>query len=284
MSVSLQTSETKAWNFNLSWLKRLGKSLLKIAIYCVAVLAIWQTIYFLVVEVWKIWIEALFPSPFSVLVSLWDHALDGSLGRATGASVIRLLIGFGISLPLGVLTGLGLARSKWFKQVVGPLVLGFQALPSVCWLPLAILWFGLNERAIIFVVVMGSLFSITIATFDSTKLISPLLMRAASNMGVHGWKLFWRVVLPASLPAIISGARQGWSFAWRSLLGGELLTAGIGLGNLLNLGRDLTDMPLVMAVMLVIIILGLAVDQLILTRLEEVVRTRYGLLKHESEN
>src|SRR5205823_4167552 len=160
-------------------------------------------------------------------------------------SLVRLAFGFGIALPLGVLAGLGLAWNKWFKAVVGPLVLGFQALPSVCWIPLSILWFGLNERAIIFVVVMGSIFSITIATYDSTKLISPLILRAASNMGVRGWSLFWRVVLPASLPSIISGARQGWSFAWRSLLGGELLTAGLGLGNLLNQGRDLTDMALV---------------------------------------
>lgn len=289
MSVSVQTPPTeteaeataKSFTFNPEWPKRFGFAILKIAIYVAAVVAIWQLIYFLVVEVWKVWIEALFPSPFAVAVALWDHLQDGSLGRATGASVFRLAIGFGMSLPLGVLIGLGLARSKWFKQVVGPLVLGFQALPSVCWLPLAILWFGLNERAIIFVVVMGSVFSITIATFDSTKMISPLLIRAANNMGVHGWRLFWRVVLPASLPAIISGARQGWSFAWRSLLGGELLTAGIGLGNLLNQGRDLTDMPLVMAVMLVIIVLGLALDQLVLTQLEQVVRNRYGLVKNE---
>jgi NitT/TauT family transport system permease protein len=184
-----------------------------------------------------------------------------------------------MSLPLGVFIGLGLAGSRWFRQIVGPIVLGFQALPSVCWLPLSILWFGLNERAIIFVVVMGSVFSITIATYDSTKLIPPLLLRAASNMGVRGWSLFWRVVLPASLPAILSGARQGWSFAWRSLLGGELLTAGIGLGNLLNQGRDLTDMTLVMAIMLVIIVLGLAFDQLILTKLEHAVQRSYGLAR-----
>jgi NitT/TauT family transport system permease protein len=173
---------------------------------------------------------------------------------------------------------MGLAGSRWVKRVVGPIVLGFQALPSVCWIPLAILWFGLNERAIIFVIVMGSVFSITIATFDSTKLIPPLQIRAARNMGVRGWALFWRVVFPSALPAIISGARQGWSFAWRSLLGGELLTAGIGLGNLLNMGRDLTDMALVMAVMVVIIALGLLIDLLVLTRVEVFVRRRYGLV------
>lgn len=256
----------------------LGRGLLKAALTVLLVAIAWEISYLLMVEVWQVWIAALFPAPLDVIASLLDHLADGSLLRAASASLIRLLIGFGISLPLGVIVGLGLAGNRWFKQFIGPVVLGFQALPSVCWIPLAILWFGLNERAIIFVVVMGSVFSITIATYDSTKLISPLLLRAASNMGVHGVALFWRVVLPAALPAIISGARQGWSFAWRSLLGGELLTAGIGLGNLLNQGRDLTDMALVMAVMLVIIILGLLLDQLVLTRLELFVRRRYGLV------
>ena len=199
-------------------------------------------------------------------------------GRAVSTSLLRLFVGFGIALPLGVILGLSLSRNRWVRTLLGPLVVGFQALPSICWLPLAILWFGLNERAIIFVVVMGSVFSITAATYDGTKLISPLLMRAATNMGVRGWKMFWRVVLPAALPAILSGTRQGWSFAWRSLLAGELLTAGHGLGNLLNQGRDLTDMALVMAVMVVIIMLGLAVDLLVLTNFELIIRRRYGLM------
>lgn len=262
----------------VKWGKTTGRTLLKIGLYALGFFAVWYAIYFLMVEVFHVWIEALFPAPPDVLISLADHASDGSLFRAASASLGRLFIGFGISLPLGVLIGLGLAWGRWFRPLVGPIVVGFQALPSVCWIPLAILWFGLNERAIIFVIVMGSLFSITIATYDSTKLIPPLLLKAAGNMGVRGVALFGRVVLPASLPAIISGARQGWSFAWRSLLGGELLTAGIGLGNLLNQGRDLTDMALVMAVMLVIIILGLLFDQLVLTKIEVLVRRRYGLL------
>ena len=214
------------------------------------------------------------------LARLSDHLQDGSQERATGTSMVRLIIGFGLSLPLGVLIGISLSQSKWARRLIGPIVLGFQALPSVCWLPLAILWFGLNESAIIFVVIMGSVFSITIATYDSTKLMSPLLMKAAHNMGVKGWGMFWRVVLPAS-PTWRSLVAPGkvWSFAWRSLLGGELLTAGIGLGNLLEQGRDLTDMPLVMAVMLVIIALGLAFDQLVLSQLEKIVQQRYGLIR-----
>jgi NitT/TauT family transport system permease protein len=258
--------------------RKIGFALMKGGLYAAGLFTLWFLIYYLMVEVFHVWISALFPAPPDVLVSLVDHAADGSLWRAASASLARLFIGFGIALPVGVLIGLGLAWGRWFRFLVGPVVLGFQALPSVCWIPLAILWFGLNERAIIFVVVMGSIFSVTIATYDSTKLIPPLMLKAASNMGVKGLAIFSRVVLPASLPAIISGARQGWSFAWRSLLGGELLTAGIGLGNLLNQGRDLTDMALVMAVMLVIIALGLLFDQLVITRFEAFIRQRYGLV------
>jgi NitT/TauT family transport system permease protein len=258
--------------------RKTGLKLLKGGLYALGLFAVWFLIYYLMVEVFHVWISALFPAPPEVLVSLVDHTVDGSLWRAASASLVRLFFGFGIALPLGILIGMGLAWGRWFRFLVGPVVLGFQALPSICWIPLAILWFGLNERAIIFVVVMGSIFSVTIATYDSTKLIPPLLLKAASNMGVKGLAVFSRVVLPASLPAIISGARQGWSFAWRSLLGGELLTAGIGLGNLLNQGRDLTDMALVMAVMLVIIGLGLLFDQLVITRFEGFIRQRYGLV------
>lgn len=258
--------------------RKTGLVLLKIVLYGLGLFALWNIIYLLLVQVFHVWIEALFPAPIDVLVSLADHAANGSLWRAASASLVRLFIGFGISLPVGVILGLALAWSKWFRFLVNPVVLGFQALPSVCWIPLAILWFGLNERAIIFVIVMGSIFSVTIATYDSTKLIPPLMLKAAANMGVRGPALFSRVVLPASLPSIISGAKQGWSFAWRSLLGGELLTAGIGLGNLLNQGRDLTDMALVMAVMLVIIVLGLIFDQLVITRFETFIRKQYGLV------
>jgi NitT/TauT family transport system permease protein len=254
-----------------------GKVVLRIVVFLTVLGLIWEGIFLLMVEVFQIWIQALFPSPVEVVVSLLDHLSDGSMTRALLSSLTRMLIGFGISLPLGVLMGLALSRSPFVRQTLGPVVLGLQALPSICWLPLAILWFGLNERAIIFVVVMGSVFSITIATFDGTKAINPLLVRAARNMGVKGWRLFWRVVLPASLPAVLSGARQGWSFAWRSLLAGELLTAGIGLGNLLNMGRDLTDMPLVMAVMVMIIALGLAVDRLVFSNIERGISKRYGL-------
>lgn len=262
--------------------KAIGKNLLKTVVYIFGLCVVWELAYLLMVQVLQIWVAVLFPSPFDVIDSFGDHWSDNSLPIAIGASLLRLLVGFGISLPLGVALGLGLSRSRLIRTVIGPLVVGMQALPSICWLPLAILWFGLNESSIIFVVVMGSLFSITAATYDGTKLISPLLLRAATNMGLRGWRLFLRVVMPAALPAILSGTRQGWSFAWRSLMAGELLTAGVGLGNLLEQGRDVTDMPLVIVVMVVIIALGLIIDQIVLTNIENAVRSRYGLVSQLS--
>jgi NitT/TauT family transport system permease protein len=172
-----------------------------------------------------------------------------------------------------------MAQQRWLKETLGMLVMGLQALPSICWLPLALLWFGLNPEAILFVVVMGSVLAIAQATEDGVRNTPPIYLRAASNLGARGWQLYPYVVLPAALPSIITGMKLGWSFAWRSLLAGELLYALPGLGNLLLMGRELNDMAQVMAVMLVIILLGLVTDQLVFGSLERRVRDRWGLLR-----
>jgi NitT/TauT family transport system permease protein len=170
-----------------------------------------------------------------------------------------------------------MAQIRWAKDTFGMLVLGLQALPSICWLPLAILWFGLNERAILFVVVMGAVFSIAQASEDGIRNTAPIYLRAARNLGARGWRLYANVVLPAALPSIVTGMKMGWSFAWRSLMAGELLYALPSLGNLLMLGRELNNMGQVIAVMLVIIGLGLVSDQLVFGLIERRVRSRWGL-------
>ncbi len=189
----------------------------------------------------------------------------------------RILIGFGISAVAGMALGLAIGRIRLLDETVGSLVLGLQALPSICWLPLALLWFGLSEAAILFVVVMGALLSITLATEAGVKNTPPLYLRAARNLGARGWRLYALVILPAALPAIITGMKLGWSFAWRSLMAGELLYVSLGLGQLLNAGRELNDMSQVIAVMLVIIAIGLAVDRLVFAPVESRVRERWGL-------
>jgi NitT/TauT family transport system permease protein len=223
-----------------------------------------------------IWDEALFPSPVSVAKTLWQGIQDRSIVIATGVSLRRMLIGYGISLVFGAPLGFLIARVKWLDDTVGSLVLGMQTLPSICWLPLAILWFGLNDKAILFVVVTGSLLAITSAVKDGVRNIPPAYVRAAQTLGARPLAIYLEVLLPASLPVLLIAAKLGWSFAWRALFSGELLFVTLGLGHLLMMGRELGDMSQVIAVMVVIVALGLLTDSAIFGWLEARVRERWG--------
>jgi NitT/TauT family transport system permease protein len=195
---------------------------------------------------------------------------------AIAVSLRRVLVGYAISLVIGVPLGILLARSRALADTVGSLVAGIQALPSICWLPLALLWFGLNDKAILFVVVMGSFVAITTTVQDGVRSLPPSYVRAARTMGTRSWRMYTEVLLPASLPSILTGAKQGWSYAWRALMSGELLFVSLGLGHLLMMGRELGDMSEVLSVMIVIVALGLFVDRFIFGALERVVRDRWG--------
>jgi NitT/TauT family transport system permease protein len=207
--------------------------------------------------------------------SLWSAPLI----HAPIISAIRLLVGFVISVLLGMLLGLSMYSSRFVDRLIGPLFLGLQTLPSVCWVPLAILCFGINERAILFVLVMGSAFAVSLAFRDGLRTIPPLYQRAGLMLGARGWKLVRYVLLPASLPALSSSLRQGFSFAWRSLLGAEFIFAvhNHGLGFLLQTGRDFNDVAQVISVMTVMVALGMLADRLLFAKLEHRVYTRFGL-------
>lgn len=238
-------------------------------------LALWETGYRLG---W--WSPYLFPGPLEVGKALIAGVQDGSLLLAIRISMTRLAIAFVIAMIAGTALGMLCGTVPLFRRTVGTLALGLQTLPSICWLPIAIIWFGLSERAILFVTLMGALLAIVIAVSDGVQNISPLYLRAARMMGARGWRLYREVMLPAAFPAIISGAKQGWAFAWRSLMAGELLSVSagaLGLGQTLMLGRDLNDMSLVLAVMVVLIGIGIVADQLVFARLERSVRHRWGL-------
>jgi NitT/TauT family transport system permease protein len=249
----------------LPWARRLA--------FYLALLALWEGVAR--AGIWPPW---LLPGPITVVETLVAGLRKGTFITATLVSLQRLAIGYGISLAIGLTLGLLLGRIKALDETVGSLVLGLQALPSVCWLPLAILWFGLSERAIIFVVVLGALFSITLGVEAGVKNTPPLYLKAARNLGARGPALYTQVVLPAALPAIISGLKQGWSFAWRSLMAGELLYFTLSLGNLLQTGRDLNDAAQVMAVMLLIVVVGVSIDQIVFAPVERRVRERWGLV------
>jgi NitT/TauT family transport system permease protein len=209
--------------------------------------------------------------------SLMRMISDGRLGHAVLRSLGRLGQGYLISVVIGIPLGAALARSPGLRFAIKPLVMGLQALPSICWLPLAILWFGLSDAAILFVVVMGSLLSVTIATEDGVASIQPQLLHVAGTLGIRGPRLYLGVLLPAALPGITTGLKLGWSFAWRALMAGELLFVSGGLGQLLTEGRELLDAAQVMAVMLAIVTVGVTMDRVIFQPVEARVRERWGL-------
>jgi NitT/TauT family transport system permease protein len=241
-------------------------------LFFMALLAVWEALFRL-----RLWPPYVFPSMSSVGASLVAGIADGSYPLAIGVSLRRILVGYGLSLVIGIPLGLLLGRVKAVQDTLGSIVLGLQALPSICWLPLALLWFGLSEKAIMFVVVMGAVLSVTLSTADGVHNTPPLYLRAARTMGARGLRLYTGVILPAALPAILSGMKLGWSFAWRSLMAGELLYVSLGLGQLLTMGRELNDMSQVIAVMLVIIAIGLLADRAVFAPVERRVRERWGL-------
>lgn len=222
------------------------------------------------------WPDYLLPGPGHVLSALWAGLRDLSLVRGVFTSLRRLLLGYLLAAAAGICIGMLTGRLKWLRQAIGPVVVGLQALPSICWLPLALLWFGLSEKAILFVVVMGSMLAIAIATQGAVGSVPPLYVRAARTMGSRRLRLYTRVILPAALPGIVTGLRLGWTFAWRSLMAGELLYISGGLGMLLTLGRELNDMARVMAVMVVIVALGLTFERVLFDVVERRVRERWG--------
>jgi NitT/TauT family transport system permease protein len=225
----------------------------------------------------KIWPPYLFPTPWGVGEALYAGFQDHSFLIAIAVSMRRVLIGYAISVVLGMILGLGVGSSKFLEETVGGLLVSLQSLPSICWWPLALLWFGLSQNAILFVVIMGSLLSVTLAMEDGRKQMPKIYGMAGRNLGASGFQLFWHVLLPASLPFIVSGLKQGWAFAWRSLITAEMLYLSLGLGQVLMMGRDLNDMSAVIAVMILIIAIGYVVDGLVFKSMESRLQRRWGL-------
>lgn len=237
-----------------------------------ALIAIWYTGSRL-----EWWLPIILPSPEKVLEALITGFEDKTLIYDLAASFKRLAAGLGISLVLGSALGVLLAKSKTADETLGTIVLAFQSVPSIVWLPLAIMWFGMNERAVIFVVVLGGTFVMTLNLRMGIKNVSPLYIKAARTMGSTGWDLFRRVIFPASIPYAVTGARLAWAFAWRALMAGELLSTGPGLGYTLRYASDFGKMELVIGVMIIIGVIGTIVDQLIFQRIEKSVMHRWGL-------
>jgi NitT/TauT family transport system permease protein len=225
------------------------------------------------------WSAVILPSPLSVGEYLWGAARDGSLLEAIWVTIKRLLIGYALGLVIGLPLGLLTSTSQILEDTIGALALGFQTLPSVCWVPLALIWFGQTEGAMLFVVVMGTVWSVIIATDYGARSIPPIFARAARTMGSEGIHRWTRVILPASLPFLVTGMKQGWAFAWRSLMAAEIyvtILTGFGLGHLLHYGRELNAMEQVIGVMLAIVLIGLLADRLLFSPWERFLHRRWG--------
>ena len=250
------------------------KRFFKVILFFGGLVAVWQ-----VLCLRHIWSPVLVPSPASVGRYLWDAALDGTLGGAIVVTLKRLLLGYAAGLVIGLPLGLLTARFNVLNDTLGLLALGLQTLPSVCWVPLALLWFGQTEMAMLFVVVMGTLWSVIIATDNGVRNISPIFARAAKTMGSRGFHTWLKVILPAALPFIVTGMKQGWAFAWRSLMAAEIyvtILSGFGLGSLLNDGRELNAMDQVIGIMLVLLFIGLIADKILFSPWERFLRRRWG--------
>jgi NitT/TauT family transport system permease protein len=242
--------------------------------FFVLLTAVWQS-----VVIAGFWSPVLLPAPVDVALYLWSVLLDGSLLAATAVTMRRLVTGYIIGVVIGLPLGLIASSVSWVEGTIGVLALGLQTLPSVCWVPLALLWFGQTEGALLFVVVMGTVWSVMIATSTGARTIPPLYARAARTMGSRGFHTWTRVILPASLPHLITGMKQGWAFAWRSLMSAEIFVSiltGFGLGNLLQYGRELNAMDQVIGVIIVIVGIGLLADKALFGPWEQFLHRRWG--------
>ena len=243
----------------------------KIGFYALTIIA-WQGI-----DSAEIWPDNIFPSPFEVVEDLAYGISDASLFFGIGTSLLRLIIGLGIAIAGGLVLGIFMARVETVNQTIGSLVLGLQSIPSIAWVPLAILWCGLTDTGIIFVTAIGAIFAVTINTYTGVKNINPSYIEAARNMGSKEGQLIITLLNPAAFPYIISGFKQGWAFAWRGVIGAELLFSFLGLGFLLNVGRQLNDVSQVIAIMIVIMGIGILTEGLVFKKIEDKVMTRWGL-------
>lgn len=250
---------------------------MSVIIFLCILVAIWQGFYWIGVDLLEVFRPYSVPSPIGVGHRFMDLLSDGTLLVATGNSLLRGIAGYFIAVVIGLVLGLLIHHFSYLQKNLRPVVLGVQTLPSVCWVPFSILWFGLSTQAILFVVVMGTTFSIAISVDNAIKNIPPIYLKAALTMGAGKRQLYRYVIFPACLPELVSGLKQGWSFAWRALMAGEVMTTSIGLGQTLIMGRDLADINQVMLVMVVIVLVGIIIDKCVFAVIEKRLLVKRGL-------
>ena len=238
------------------------------------VLALWELVYAA-----KVKPHDILPGPAQVFPDLWSQLNHGQLWQAIGTTLRRAVIGFALALVIGSLVGLIVARVPPVRAAVGSMITGLQTIPSVVWIPFAIILFGNNTPAILFMVIITAAPSIANGLIAGVDYTPPLLVRAGKSMGLRRFALYRNLVVPAALPPFVAGLKQGWAFAWHGLFAGELLVIvpnSPSIGVLLSSDQDQTDMVGVISIMIVILVLGIAVDMLF-NVLNDSIRRRRGL-------
>ncbi|WP_405729883.1 ABC transporter permease [Streptomyces sp. NBC_00028] len=271
---ALETSATARTPFSVTARTKILPPLVATAV----VLVIWQALisFDIVTDPTKL------PSPGDVATEFKDAWLEGKLLGYIWTSVERGLLGFLLALAIGTPLGLVVARVKFVRAAIGPVLSGLQSLPSVAWVPPAVLWLGLNNSMMYAVILLGAVPSIANGLVSGIDQVPPLFLRAGRTMGATGWRGALHIVLPAALPGYLAGLKQGWAFSWRSLMAAEIIASspdlGIGLGALLENGRNASSMPMIFEAIFLILFVGIAVDLLIFSPLERRVLRSRGLL------
>jgi NitT/TauT family transport system permease protein len=239
----------------------------------------------IVIGAWELihlsgWKSAILPGPAAVFSDLWAQMHHALLWQAIATTLRRAAIGFGLALIIGLVVGALVSRIKPLRAAVGSMITALQTMPSIAWFPFAIILFGTSTAAILFVIVLGAAPSIANGLIAGVDYTPPLLLRAGRTMGLSRIAMYRHLILPASLPSFVAGLKQGWAFAWRSLMAGELLVIILGqpsIGVLLSTAQDQSDMAGAIAIMIVILVLGIVVD-MIFTRVDAAIRRRRGML------
>jgi NitT/TauT family transport system permease protein len=259
--------------------KIINKDTLSLFIFISVFLALWQLVYMS-----EILPKLSLPSPLAVGQTIIELLFDFTLVKGTAFTLWRLFLGFILSLAIGLITGLLMIKFQQFGKTMSSFAVGLQSFPSIAWIPFAILLIGFNDFGILFVVVMSSVFSVMLSTYSGLRNVPPIYIRAARNMGAKGFSLFRYVLIPAATPTLIMGMRQAWSFAWHALIGAEMLiTTLVGLGYILSVGREFSNMSQIIATMIVIFTIGLIFDRVVFIKIEEKIRDRWGLNQQKIE-
>lgn len=276
IEAGLDALDTPVEDSTRSPVKKILSSLYPPILAIVVLLVIWTAVVLL-----KLQPNYMLPSPLDVWNTFVDLLSRGAVWEAVSKSLQRAFIGFAISVVLGTLLGLALAQFSLFKRAFGPLITGLQILPSIAWVPAAILWFDISTEAMLFVVILGATPSIANGLASGIAQMPSIYPRVGKMLGASGFDSIRFVILPAALPGYLAGLRQGWAFAWRSLMAAELIAyapaLGIGLGQLLQQGRELSDMSIVMTTIIMILFVGILVELCIFAPLERYVLKQRGL-------